>query len=266
MIREKVFKPKPQRVEPYKWRNHEIFRIEAFSDAIFAFALTLTIISLEVPSTFHQLAESMLGMVGFLICFVFIFTIWFHQYRYFRYFGLRDTKTLFLNAGLIFVLLFYVYPLKFLVSLITSGNQVMEHGELVNRFESVEDTRSLMIIYSAGLVAIYVMLFLMYKHAKSKSKEIHLSSIEQYNLNTNLFEYGIMIAVGCISIVLALVIPSRLSGLAGIIYSILGPAYGMMFTWRRKKMLKLFTSAELEHHNVLARNSKKSVHELSRQE
>ena len=40
------------RTGQFRWRGQEITRIEGLSDAVFAFAITLPVVSLEVPKTF----------------------------------------------------------------------------------------------------------------------------------------------------------------------------------------------------------------------
>ena len=42
----------------FRWRGLEMHRIEGFSDAVLAFAVTLLVVSLEVPHTFGELLET----------------------------------------------------------------------------------------------------------------------------------------------------------------------------------------------------------------
>src|SRR6187431_2388749 len=84
-----------------RWRLHEPARIEALSDAVFAFAVTLIVVSLEVPLTFHELLVSMKGFFGFSICFAMLMLIWYEQYLFFRRYGIQDVKTVFYNCALL---------------------------------------------------------------------------------------------------------------------------------------------------------------------
>jgi hypothetical protein len=38
----------------FRWRSHEISHIEGLSDAVFGSAVTLLVVSLEVPKTFNE--------------------------------------------------------------------------------------------------------------------------------------------------------------------------------------------------------------------
>src|SRR5215471_17853299 len=92
----------------FHWRGSEVTRLEGFSDAVFGFALTLLVVSLEVPKSFHELMQSMRGFPAFGICFVFLVKVWFDHYHFFRRYGLQDTWCVTLNAALLFFVLFYV--------------------------------------------------------------------------------------------------------------------------------------------------------------
>ncbi len=95
-------------------RSHDISRLEAFSDAVFAFALTLLVVSLEVPKSYAELMNLMRGFPAFACCFGVLLWIWYEHNLFFRRYGLQDPYTVFLNGALLFVVMFYVYPLKFM--------------------------------------------------------------------------------------------------------------------------------------------------------
>jgi uncharacterized membrane protein len=49
--------------EGFRWRSHDISRFEGLSDAVFGFAITLLIVSLEVPRTFDELLGTCAALV-----------------------------------------------------------------------------------------------------------------------------------------------------------------------------------------------------------
>ena len=66
MIRDKLLSEEMAMTRGFRMRGTgEIARIEAFSDAVFAFAITLIIVSLEVPHTFNELFEVFKGFFSF---------------------------------------------------------------------------------------------------------------------------------------------------------------------------------------------------------
>jgi uncharacterized membrane protein len=65
--------PRTSRSEHYR---REVSRVEGFSDAVFAFAITLLVVSLEVPKTYHELIAVIRGFPAFAIGFALIFQVW----------------------------------------------------------------------------------------------------------------------------------------------------------------------------------------------
>ena len=88
--------------------------------------------------------------------------IWYDQYLFFRRFGLQDLRTILYNFILLFVVLFFVYPLKFLFSYLTEGNNfVQENGEVLHKFTDDRQISQLMIIYSSGYLVITIVFTLL---------------------------------------------------------------------------------------------------------
>ncbi|HYY97546.1 MAG TPA: TMEM175 family protein, partial [Pyrinomonadaceae bacterium] len=118
MIRETLSGREPEVQNGFRLRGlGEVSRVEALSDGVIAFAITLLVVSLEVPRTFDELLVTMRGFLAFAITFAMLFHVWLVQYKFFRRYGLNDNFTIWLTALLLFVVLFYVYPLKFVWTL-----------------------------------------------------------------------------------------------------------------------------------------------------
>ena len=219
----------------FRFRGHEVRRIEAFSDAVFAFAVTLLIVSLEVPKNFDELMNTMRGFLSFSITFALLMLVWYEQNIFFRRYGMDDLKTVVLNCALIFLVLFYVYPLKFLFSVIfNSTGAPMIMREM--------DIRNLMLIYGGGYICIYFLFFLMHLHALSKKGELELTPAEVFDTRTTIFKNAILIIIGFISIVVALLLQPLQAGFAGMVYFLIGPAFSIFFKIRAAKKNKLYGS------------------------
>src|ERR1043166_3201943 len=93
----------------FRHRAHEVTRLEAFSDVIFGFAISLLVVSLEAPKSFHELKEMMGGFLPFALCFFIFIDIWFEHHDFYKRYAMHDRTTMILNTVLLFVVLFYVY-------------------------------------------------------------------------------------------------------------------------------------------------------------
>src|SRR5215467_3572402 len=176
----------------FRWRGGEITRLEGFTDAVFAFAVTLLVVSLEVPKTFQDLVIAMKGFVAFGICFTILVQIWYYHYKFSRRYGLQTVYTVVLTAALIFVVLFYVYPLKFLFTLAVggmSGGATVPAEQLRHMVNTYHELSQLWLIYSAGVIAVYLLLALLYKHAYKKRRELELNEYETMVTRHAIFEF-----------------------------------------------------------------------------
>lgn len=234
MIRETIFKTHEQRDgQGFRVRGHEVQRIETFSDAVFAFAVTLLIVSLEVPKTFGELLVSMRGFLAFAICFTILMLIWYQQHVWFRRYALDDVETVVLNSMLIFIVLFYVYPLKFLCSLMF-GETIYGAGR--NPFSiKLVDGPLLMIIYGFGYTVIYLIFFLMYGHALRRKTVLQLSPREVYDTRTRMYAQLTMVLIGFGVSILAMALPVDKAGLSGLFFFTIGPAIWLVHGRRAVK-------------------------------
>jgi uncharacterized membrane protein len=141
---------------------------------VFGFALTLLVVSLEVPSTYAALMEDLRGFLPFAVCFSQLVMIWLAHYKFSRRYGLEDAYAVFLNMVLLFLVLLYVYPLKFVFALLFSqltGDQ--SHTNI-----SWHEASVLMRIYALGFACVFLLFVLMYVHAYRMRQKLGLNAVE----------------------------------------------------------------------------------------
>ena len=229
---------------PFRMRGREISRIEALSDAVFAFAVTLLVVSLEVPKTFDELAEIMKGFGAFAISFALLFLVWYNQYRFFRRYGLQDTITIVLNAVLLFVVLFYVYPLKFLFTMLVD-RLMGGHGEVrlpsghVEAMLEGNQKATLMLIFGAGYLAVFAVFTLLYWHAYRKREPLDLNRFELFDTRNSIQESLLHCAIAVLSMSLILFGGPQYAGLAGLTYMLTGVAMGVNGTIMGKRRRRM---------------------------
>jgi uncharacterized membrane protein len=245
MIREKMIKKDIGNGGKFRWRGHEISRIEGLSDAVFAFAITLLVVSLEVPKTFNELAETMHGFGAFAICFVLLFIVWYTQYKFFRRYGLQDTITVVLNAALLFVVLFYVYPLKFLFTAVVDRvlgghNEVRLPNGNIEAMIDGDQMGKLMLIFGVGYFAVFGVFVLLYLHAYRQRAQLELNKVEVLDTRISIQESVLNCVVALISISLVLFggFYAPLAGPAYMLTGVVLGVHGTIMGRRRGKLAK----------------------------
>jgi len=206
-------------------RTHEISRLEGFSDAVFAFALTLLVVSLEVPRSYGELMDLMGGFLSFACCFALLVWIWHEHNTFFRRYGLQDGVTIALNAGLLFVVLFYVYPLKFMFDSMFARFVPRAHAPERMELWQLANASA---VYALGFVALFVMFVLLYRRAYAKRAELGLTAVEVFDLKSLAGHHVMSAGVGGVALGIALFAPESFAPLSPTSLVLMGPAH---FTW-----------------------------------
>ncbi|HEX7808324.1 MAG TPA: TMEM175 family protein [Thermoanaerobaculia bacterium] len=214
---------------PFRHRAHEVSRVEAFSDVVFGFALTLIVVSLEVPRTYAELVNEMRGFIGFAICFATLTWVWHEHYRFFRRYSLQDEVTIVLNTTLLFLVLFYIYPLKFMFELVT--RRIRGIG--------AENGPQLFLIYGLGFAGIFAVFALIHLHAYRKRVQLGLNEVEVHDTIGMMVMYLTHVAIAVLSIVVAYIVDPRQIGLAGWSYFLLGPSSAAVGYWRGTRRARI---------------------------
>jgi uncharacterized membrane protein len=251
MVREALGKHYIGMNKEFRFRGEEPGRLENFSDAVFALAITLLLISTNAPTNLDQIKKFAWELIPFCVCIVLIVLIWHEHFVFFYRYGLRNTKVIVLNTMFLIIVLFYVYPLRFLWKylllnpLAHAFNQQTILKE-VSEMAKPGDTGSLMIIYGVGAASIFLILMLMYRYALKNSDLLQLNKIEAFDTRASMTTNLLMATVPILSVILAWIFQNSpwagmISGFAYFLYMPLMFVYSARRAKRRKKVLMEFS-------------------------
>ena len=228
----------------FRFRGVDNTRVEALSDGVFAIATALLVISSSIPETYEELLHFLKDLVPFASCMALLMLIWYQHYVFFIRYGFKDATIVAINTLLLFLILFYIYPLKFLMQLLydmfsamfTGNMEAFEH--IFTNVILIEDTPSLMSIYGFGAASIFFTLAIMYFIAFRRADRLELNNQERFmtrvSMRANIL-MGIIPMISCLFCMLP-INPNLAFTVGGFIYWAY-PVVMMPFSIRNKKLL-----------------------------
>jgi uncharacterized membrane protein len=121
-------------------------RVEAFSDGVFAIAVTLLILEVKVAGTggslAAQLGHAWPSYVAYVISFIVIGTMWINHHRMFTALEAVDHTIIVANLALLLVISFIPFPTRLLGEHLTAG--------------TFADERTAVVLYGATMIAVSI--------------------------------------------------------------------------------------------------------------
>lgn len=188
---------------------HNSSRIEAFSDGVFAFAATLMVVNFSLDNGIGFDKSSGAGFLSFAVSFFVLVSLWWVHYNFFRRNDYIDNWIILFNSVLLFVSLYYVFPLKTMVQSLLGEGGISSFNDLSNLFT----------LYGIGFLLIFFCFSMMYFRAFKKTKSGKKSLVLFFYAR----HFAIFVLVAALSICFALLGIWINIGFPGWIYGLIGP-------------------------------------------
>ena len=239
MVRKELMRRRIGESAVFRLRGEQVSRLEGFSDAVFDFAMTLLVVTLQPPQTYNDLLKVVQGLGAFALSFAMLVFVWFNHYRFFRRYGLEDDVTSLLNIILLFVVLFYVYPLRFIFTFV-----ILAFTAPARAAQLITDNQipGLYLMYGAGVMAVFLLFALLNAHAYRQRAALDLSVHEAFETLSTIGANLIVVGVALVSVILGETGVGFSWGLPGIIYVVITPVMIVFERIRRRQWRALETT------------------------
>lgn len=186
----------------------ETVRIENFSDAVFAIAITLLVLDLHVPSSeiikngsdlWDYLKNDWASFLAFTLSFFSIFIMWVNHHKIFKQIYSRNTAIMFSNGLILFLVSAVSYPTA-----------------LLARFFNGEASSAVVAIYTGIFVLINLSYNLLWflashnrKHLRPEITDLAIKKIRNnylYGFPTYLIAFGISFQFPTIALIISMLL------------------------------------------------------------
>jgi uncharacterized membrane protein len=194
-------------------RHWDTSRVEAFSDGVFAIAITLLVLDIRIePSQYDDLAEALLSewpsYLAYVTSFLTVGSVWLAHHNLYTQLRYVDPVLLRLNLALLLVAAFLPFPT----------------GVLAESFDASDDAERIAIVfYGATAVVIELLLRAAVNYAASKPELTHAHAEGATVLPPHKpWREGINTAVYSVAILLGVLIFPRLAAIGFFVVAIRG--------------------------------------------
>lgn len=231
----------------FRIRGENMTRVEVFTDAAFAFAITLLVFSNDgLPSSYDEFILLLKDIPAFAISFAQLVFFWYAHRVWSQRYGLEDLTTVVISCLLVFVVMVFVVPLKisfagFLYWL--SGGSLPAPINF-----TLEDIKTFFLVFHIAFLSMCLIMLSLYLHALRQKDSLMLNKLELFETHSHKTAWIIMSSTSLLALISTLLLPPALSPFAGMLYATLG--ISMTLNTLRSEKIKKQLINSLEQQNL----------------
>ena len=167
----------------------ETTRIEAFSDGVFAIAITLLILEIKIPAGSGPLSEQLIrqwpSYLSFLISFTFVGIMWINHHRLFTHIARSDDVLLILNLLLLLGVVVVPFPTAVLATRLGGPDQLPA-----------------LILYNSTYVFIAFIFNLLWRYAASEKHQLLAEDVDPTSVQriSRQYAFGPVLYLACLGL------------------------------------------------------------------
>ncbi|MCC5932455.1 MAG: DUF1211 domain-containing protein [Cyclobacteriaceae bacterium] len=213
------------------YRGADPSRLDALTDAVFGIAITLLVFSIANPNSFSDLLDFAKTLPAFLLSVAFLILIWNEHASFSEIYTINDSLLVILNVFFVSLIIFMVYPLRFLSLFLT--NLIFRTD--IDISIQLHQIPWLMMYYGLAVFALYFCVFLFYWRVQKIKIKLDLNPFEIFHTRWQKKRLTILFSVPLLSVMFAIIFrglhPMWSAFISGMIYWLYFP---LMWWWMKK--------------------------------